>query len=490
MNVNYVSRFAVTLFVPMLMACSGLAAEAEMRLIPGVPLLFADDTVIEERKGLVRIVHEGRPDKNPVIGKAEPWELNAKGYSHFNIYGSVYPKEDGSGYRMWYGGVYGRVLVADSTDGVNWTKPILNLCDIGGSTSNSVVIRSLASPSVLFDRFEKDPNRRYKIVGCHYHKPGNPKTGYYTMTSPDGLHWSNERQIVQGWWDTCTMSQNPYTGEYLVYHKHEIIDNGRWRRTVFLTRSKDFDTWSEPVRVFGADEADDGAWVDDPTQFTDIYNMSVIPHAGGFIGIPSIFRMNRLRRNPDKSLAQSAHDGPLYLAFASSPDGVEWMRDAGRRPILPNNPRGVYNRSYPGCSSGGAMLHVGDESWLYTYCGSGLHGTGYTDIVPGVPRNSIGRAVWRRWGFVSLETAASGLVRTRPVHLSSPNMTVNFKRLEDGGRVKVSAIAMDGKLLATAVVAGDGTRQRLNWSGPLQADGPIRMQFEITRGALYSVEVE
>ena len=74
MNVNYVLRFAVTLFVPMLMACSGLAAEAEIRLIPGVPLLFADDTVIEERKGLVRIVHEGRPDKNPVIGKAEPWE--------------------------------------------------------------------------------------------------------------------------------------------------------------------------------------------------------------------------------------------------------------------------------------------------------------------------------------------------------------------------------------------------------------------------------
>ena len=129
---------------------------------------------------------------------------------------------------------------ADSTDGVNWTKPILNLCDIGGSTSNSVVIRSLVSPSVLFDRFEKDPNRRYKIVGCHYHKPGNPKTGYYTMTSPDGLHWSNERQIVQGWWDTCTMSQNPYTGEYLVYHKHEIIDNGRWRLHTFVGGTGEF----------------------------------------------------------------------------------------------------------------------------------------------------------------------------------------------------------------------------------------------------------
>ena len=466
-------------------------AKAEIKMIPGLPLLFADDTVIKERKGVVRIVHEGRPDKAPVIGKAEPWELNEQGYSHFNIFGSVYPKEDGSGYRMWYGGVHSLVLVADSTDGVNWTKPILNICNVNGSKSNNVVLANyLASPSVLRDPFEKNPERRYKIVGCHYHKPDNPRTGFYTMTSPDGLHWSNERQIVRGWWDTCTMSQNPYTGEYLVYHKHEITDNGRWRRTVFLTRSSDFVTWSEPVRVFGADEADDGAWVDNPTQFTDIYDISVIPYAGGFIGIPSIFRMDQLISNPDKSLAQSAHNGPLYLAFASSPDGVNWMRDAGRRPILPNNPRGVYNRSYPGCTSGGALLHVDDESWLYTYCGAGLHGTGYTDIVPGVPRNSIGRAVWRRWGFVSLETASSGLVRTRPLRLASGNMTANFKRLDGRGFMKATAFAADGRMLAVAAVNGDGTRQQMKWNRPLPIEGPIELQFEIQRGALYSVEVE
>ena len=135
------------------------------------------------------------------------------------------------------------------------------------------------------------------------------------------------------------------------------------------------------------------------------------------------------------------------------------------------------------------MLHVGDESWLYTYCGSGLHGTGYTDVVPGVPRNSIGRAVWRRWGFVSLE-AKNGYCRTRPLCLASDKVTVNFKRLEGGGRLKVAAFASDGKVLATAVVSGDGTRQRLNWSGPLPKDAPIELQFEVSNGALYSVEVE
>lgn len=480
----------------MLAAALPFAAMAEIRLIPGVPLLFADDSVLELRTNVVRIVHQGKPDAKCLIGDidAEPWERDANGYAHPHMYGSVYPKDDGAGYRMWYGGVHSRVLVADSTDGVNWTKPILNICEVGGSTSNNIVLNNhLAGPSVLRDPFEKNPNRRYKIVGCHYYKPDNPKTGFYTMTSPDGLHWSEQRQIVRGWWDTSTLSQNPYTGEYLVYHKHEIPEFGCIRRVVFLTKSKDFVNWTEPVRVFGADEADDGAWIDNPNQFTDIYMMSVIPHAGGFIGIPSIFRMDRYRFNPDKTLGQSAHDGPLYLAFASSADGVNWIRDAGRRAILPNNPRGVYNCSYPGCSSGGpgALLHVGDETWLYTYCGSKTHGTGYTDRIPGVPRCSIGRAIWRRWGFVSLETAkravarsVTGFARTVPMILENPELTINAS----GGRVKVSVLDESGKAVSTAKFSGDATRAALAWDRPPPTGRPVRLQFELARAALYAVE--
>ena len=475
-------------------AASPFAAKAEIRLIPGVPLLFVDDSVLESRTNVVRIVHQGKHDAKPVITDTEPWEINERGYGLLNLYGSVYPKEDGPGYRMWYGS-YSRVLVADSTDGVNWTKPLLNVCKVGDSIANNVVIPSFGSRSVLRDTFEKDPSRRYKIVGCHYHKPGNPKTGFYTMTSPDGLHWSDERQIVRGWWDTCTMSQNPYTGEYLVYHKHEIPEFGCTRRVVFLTRSKDFVNWTEPVRVFGADEADDGAWVDNPTQFTDIYSMSVVGCAGGFIGIPSFFRMDRRIADVDKSRYMSAHDGPLYLGFAVSPDGERWSQLPGRRPILPNSPYGVFNACYPGCASGGpgALLHVGDETWLYTYCVAHGHGTGYSKDwsreTCHVPQWSIGRAVWRRWGFVSLE-AKGGRCRTRTVRLASNKVTVNFKRLENGGCVKVAAIAADGKILATAKADGDGTRQPLNWNRPLPVDEPLSLQFEITGGALYSVEVE
>ena len=139
------------------------------------------------------------------------------------------------------------------------------------------------------------------------------------------------------------------------------------------------------------------------------------------------------------------------------------------------------------------MLHVGDETWLYVYCAAHGHGTGYpkgwSRETCNVPQWSIGRATWRRWGFVSLE-AKSGHCRTHTVRLASNRMTVNFKRLENGGSVKVVALAPDGKILATAKANGDGVRQPLAWNRPLPVDEPLSLQFEITRGALYSVEVE
>ena len=140
----------VVVCVSMQIACRGFAAEPEISLIPGVPMLFVDDALLKECVGLRRIVHQGKHDEKPVITDTEPWELGTKGYGLLNLYGSVYPKEDGSGYRMWYGS-YSRALVADSVDGVNWTKPILNVCSIGGSTSNNAVIASLGSRSILRD---------------------------------------------------------------------------------------------------------------------------------------------------------------------------------------------------------------------------------------------------------------------------------------------------------------------------------------------------
>ena len=324
------------------------------------------------------------------------------------------------------------------------------------------------------------------------------------MTSPDGIHWSDERQIISGWWDTCTISQNPHTGEYLVYHKREDVDGGYWRRTVFLVRSQDFVNWTQPVRVFGADSIDDAMWRDDSRQVTGIYLMSVVGHAGGFIGLPSIFRLERVLENVDKVRYMSSDYGPLYLAFASSPDGVNWMRDAGRKAILPNKPGGVFNACYPGCSSGGAdaCLHVGDETWLYTYCYWNNHGVGYPQgrAKDSVPPWSIGRAVWRKWGFVSIETPESGVgvwmardkkplpgfLMTVPVVLENPDLTINAK----GEKIMVSVIDENGKKASCAMFSGDATCAPLVWDRPPPVGRCVRLRFELSRAALYAVAVD
>ena len=69
-------------------------------------------------------------------------------------------------------------------------------------------------------------------------------------------------------------------------------------------------------------------------------------------------------------------------------------------------------------------------------------------------------------------------------------MTVNFKRLDEKGFVKVTAFTANGKVVAKSSASGDGTRQHLIWNCPLSVEGPIELQFEIVRGALYSVEAE
>ena len=58
---------------------------------------------------------------------------------------------------MWYADA-GHVLYATSQDGVHWERPILNIAGKNNQTN-----LTLHSPSIC-DRFEPDPQRRYKAV--------------------------------------------------------------------------------------------------------------------------------------------------------------------------------------------------------------------------------------------------------------------------------------------------------------------------------------
>lgn len=473
-----------TIFMFVLIA----AAAKSAIVLDNLPLLFADDSGIASSKGVTRSINLARTSASPVIEPQSPWEEG-----RVYVYGSVYHDPEADRFRLWYASI-GAVLFASSSDGVNWQKPALGIHAAKKYPGNNIV-HYLHSPSVLIDRLDKDPQKRYKMIGSKFFRDKDTKkvdmrrTGYYTATSPDGLRWKEVTSTPSlTHWDTVTLTQDARTGEYLAYHKRHWDHRGFNRRTVWLARSPDFVTWSEPELVFAPDEEDD-AWAKLPEQRTEVYNMSVLPHAAGFLGFPTMFRVTASNR-PDMAPNQSPDDGPINVQLATSADGINWARTSPRTVIIANGPAGSFDA---GCILGisSTAVDVDDETWIYY---TGINTTHGGPMPP--KRISVGRAVWRRHGFVSLDTAANGRVETLPLRLASPALTVNADASR--GELRVGIIETDGSPVKGLSIAeceplqADATRHLLRWcSGTLPpVNRPVIVVIAMEQCRLFSLSVK
>jgi hypothetical protein len=457
-----------------------------------LPLLLVDDGPIASSEGLVRTVHPAKTRSAPVIEPTEAWE----GQRVYN-YGSVEWDPAQRIFRMWYmsrsegtpivaptlrGGGRDLVLVANSQDGVTWRKDPVNIHSYNGSTANNIV-SDLHTPSVLHDRFERDPAKAYKLLG---HSRG----GYYAQYSPDGVHWtaySNEPAFPGD--DTMRLTQNPSTGEYMAYFKKG--DPAHPGRIVWLTRSRDFVTWTPPQLVFHTD-AEDNSWATQPDQRTDVYNMAVFPHAGGFIGLPTIFRIiAQAPKSAKMGSGQSPHSGPIDVQLVTSTDGATWRRSWPRLAVIP--------RGAPGTFDGGAILGVssnkidfGAETWVYyTAINTGHGGT----MPP--KRLTIGRAEWRLNGFVSLDAdPVGGRFETVPVRLTRPNLVLNANAQR--GVVRVGLVEIDGRPIRGFDVSEceplrtDATHWAVSWKsgGTPPVDRPVRVIVQLQSAQVFSLGVD
>ena len=457
-------------------AAVAVAATPEI-VLRELPLLFADDSGVAASNGVVRTVHPARRLSAPVIEPDRAWEG-----SRVYIYGSVYYDEAARQLRMWYMSrpqAYSgdRVLYATSQDGVRWTKPSLD-------SSGQNAVFSIHSPSVLLDTRESDPAKRYKMLGS---KGG----GYHAAFSADGLRWTSyPKNPVLKFGDTITLTQDAATGEYLAFHKRPAKVRDFGRRVVWLSRSRDFQEWTEPEMVFAPDEEDD-AWAKKPHERTEVYNMSVFPHAAGFVGLPTIFRVTAARR-PKSELTpgQSPDDGPIDVQLATSADGRTWRRTQPRVNVIP--------RGAPGTFDGGSILgvsstavHVGDETWVYYTAMTTTHGG------PMPPKRlTIGRAAWRRHGFVSLDAAGRGRVETKPLRLGASSLVINADASR--GELRVALLEADGRPIGGfglddgEPLRADATRWTARWrsGASVPTDRPVRVVVEMTHVRLFSVSGE
>ena len=91
------------------------------------------------------------------------------------------------------------------------------------------------SPSVLLDRRDPDPARRYKMFGMVY------GSGYSVWFSPDGIRWTpSSRNPVLPDGDVANVSYDPANERFVVTTKHPHPAG----RVVYVSYSTDFENWT------------------------------------------------------------------------------------------------------------------------------------------------------------------------------------------------------------------------------------------------------
>ncbi len=510
--ITLISSCSAIALAPLLFSENIKAATPSVK--KGEKQIFADDLMIAKQQGLARVTHPAKKLEHPVLEAEMPWEEKIRDGvkdRRVAIYGTVLRDEKTGAFRMWYMQA-SAVLYATSNDGVHWERPILN---IAGAT-NKTNLR-LHSPSIIYDTFEADPEKRYKAIGClskgvddvrlqklkdkfelvDWYKEKDHRL-YYAAYSADGLHWTYYPEPILLGCDTITLSQDPKTGEYLAFHKrlHDPRVK-RGQRQIFLSVSKDMETWSEPQPVMVTDEIDNEAarQLKGGTH-SEFYNLSAFPYSGQWLGCVTHFRRveapgkDALDKNPQDNEAKSPADGIIDVQLVHSRDGRTWTRCSDRSPIIPLGP----NRFDAGTIMGicNSPVIVGDEMWMYYTAMTTSHAGSLPE-----KEQSIARAVWRIDGMVSLQAKESqGTVETAEFVPEGKNLLVNAD--VGKGRLMVEVLDAAGKVIAgydkesSLIENQDSPRLAIKWKDQpdLPAGTPIRLRFYLENGDLYSYTID
>ena len=280
--------------------------------------LLVDRYLIAESAGLQLKLHSPLP-REVMLPMEKPWKKEASCCSVI--------LEDEGKFRLWYrvasrvaapGEWWNYTAYAESTDGVHWTRPQLNLYDYQGSKKNNLVwMGPGGNMSVLKDRRPEVPEEeRYKAVM-------RTGPGALGLVSPDGLRWKLIQQdpiLTGGKFDSHNVIfQDPWTLQFRYYGRGFVKPpSGRTSdlrhgiRRIRTASSADFREWT-PL-----------GFVEMPQAPLDhLYTNATTPYQlsrGLYLMFPKRFV-------PERTFGPSWGDqGQSDIVFASSRDGLHWDR--------------------------------------------------------------------------------------------------------------------------------------------------------------------
>lgn len=442
--------------------------------------LFVDDAIIAASSNLERVFHQAKKLKTPVLQPEKPWE-----HGRVYLFGTVHHDAVSGNFRMWYNTDSGMCL-AESKDGIKWTRPNIGLHEFEGSRNNNILLPDMRNLTVYVDENATDPGQKYKaLTGSNRYFKG--------AYSADGIHWkmyNDGEKLMTFGSEVATVIRDEASGEYLAfirsYPPKLHPKNMREKRTCALTTSKDFINWSEMKVMLEPDKIDD-QWIINGDQRTEFYGWSGFRHGSQYLGFLTVFRITGTNKNKGK--LQAAFDGPIDVQLIHSRDGRKWSRAHPRMPVIANGPYDY---------DAGTILHiannpviVGDEIWLYYTAINTTHGG------PLPPKHiSIALAKWPVGRFASLRAHwAPGIVQTVPMATEGGELIVNAGMT--GGRLKVALLDAKGNPLPgfseddCEPVITDSLKHRIQWKGgnTVPAEKTIALRFYLTNGNLYSFRI-
>ncbi|MBI3922904.1 MAG: hypothetical protein HY318_15895 [Armatimonadetes bacterium] len=463
--------------------------------------LFVDQVLVRSSEKIAFTLHPAKKHrKNPLVVADKPWE----GW-RLEIYGSVLYDEEERIFKMWYIGEAPdyfpdyATMYATSKDGITWEKPLVGTIPCAKAEKHNAVAEACLLASVIKDKSEPDPTRRYKMV-CWIQRP-KPEGGPHTMVSPDGLHWTrlSDQPICRSS-DVLTAYYDQARQTYVAFPKLNTLVRGLDRRCFGVSTSRDFLTWTEPLYAFQPDLRDDAGSLarveevrpildvpDDPKLMrTEFYGLGLYPHESCTLAFPWVLTVNNNARYGN-------HEGPGELQLAVSRDLEHWERPF-RIPCVPRGKVGEWDCGFFVTAS--QAIRVGDEVWLY-YGGSNYtHGTPCLYRAEGTGRHtkftgSIGLATWKLDRFVSADAGASGgSLVTVPLVFSGNRLELNTATRK-GGSVTVEMLAPDGTRIARSKqFTGDNLRHTVVWQKSLDLGAlrgsPVSLRFQMKKAELYS----
>lgn len=451
-------------------------------------ILFLDPDQLLEYHGIDFVVNP--PRREPVcFPQRQAWDLVMRG-----LYLEV--MEEKGKYRMWYGCRSGKghadkhTAYAESSDGISWQCPHLNVTECAGSSANNLINAPGLEASIFID-----PRASAQ---CRYCGIWNVfGQGLFRFTSADGYDWRRDDEpLIKCEFDsqnTCFYDRrlNRYVG-YVRMWKNGLPSVrrrsvGRWEAAridrplniTAVTSHPDPNrlphlTEELPV-VMACDEQDKPE--------SDVYTNAVIQDSEDpnyYLAFPVIYT-----HFPETDDGPYRNAGTCETHFFGSSDGIHWHRyDRTAYAAPQKNEHMLY--------MGRGLIERDRECWQYAVAYRTHHGALDERLQHG--DGEIVRFVQRRDGFVAAQ-AKDGWLRTQAVNLNPARLSINAETEANGYvQLRLRRIAGAGQMeLDSTPIRGNDVRLPVVWQSGNEVEpmavGPWIVECHIYRARCFAINL-